>query len=319
MKVLITGATGFVGSRLATRLSGDGAVVVGTFLGMRGSVAAALEEAGVELRRLDIRDTDAVQGIVAEVRPEVCFHLAARAHVPTADADPGGTLAVNVLGTASLARAFGEAGGEVFVFASSARVYGRPERVSVDEDHPRRPVGAYAVGKLAAEFLVAEASVAHGFREVRLRLFNHTGPGQPPGYVIPDLAQRLASAAVAARAHGGVPGPVRVGNLHVRRDVSDVDDVVEAYRLAASAPGCAGVYNVGSGRASSIRAILEHLAAAIGVPPRYEVDPALVREGEPEEVRAAISRFTAATGWAPSRSLEDTLGRVARAAVAASG
>lgn len=319
MKVLVTGATGFVGHRLARRLCEDGAEVVGTHLGVEGAAGQELRAAGVQLHPLDIRDEEEVLDLVATVRPGACFHLAARAHVPTADAAPGETMAVNTFGTATLARAFGEAGGRVFVFASSARVYGRPERASVDEGHPCRPAGAYAVGKLAAEALVAEAASAHGFREVRLRLFNHIGPGQPPGYVIPDLAQRLASAAVAAQDHGGKPSPVRVGNIHVRRDFTDVDDVVEAYSRAASTPGCSGVYNVGRGKASSIQAVLEHLATAMGVPPVYEVDPALVREGEPEEVRADITRFTAATGWEPRTPLDRTLTRVAEAALEAAG
>jgi GDP-4-dehydro-6-deoxy-D-mannose reductase len=317
VKVLITGATGFVGRRLAARLVEDGAEVAGTYLGVEGAAGEELAALGVTLHPLDVRDAQSVKALVERVRPSVLYHLAARAHVPTANADPGGTLAVNTFGSATLAQAFGQVGGDVFVFASSALVYGRPDCAVVNEDHPRRPKKAYAVSKLAAEALIAEAALAYGFREVRLRLFNHTGPGQPPGFVIPDLAQRLSAAAAAARATGDAPRPIRVGNVDVRRDFSDVGDIIEAYRLAATTPSCSGAYNVGRGKAASIQDVLEHLAEAMEVPPAYEVAPELVREGEPEEVRADISRFTAATGWEPRTPLEDTLARVARAALEA--
>ncbi len=311
--VLVTGGSGFVGRALMARLLSEGVRVVGTFLGPKGARVEELCAKGAEFFPLDLRDSNAVDSLVEAIKPTVCFHLAARAHVPSANADPGATLDTNLMGTAKLSSAFGRHGGKLFVFASTIRVYGSPRFPIVDESHPLDPQGAYAVSKLAAESLIAAASKTHGFRSVLFRLFNHTGPEQAAGYVVADFASRLARAKVAQAA--GREEKVYVGNLDVRRDFSDVEDIVEAYLAALHAPEAEGIYNVGRGESVSIREILEGLAAAMQISPQIQVDPRFVRIDDPQKIQADISKFQKVSGWAPKVPWSQTLQAIASAAL----
>jgi GDP-4-dehydro-6-deoxy-D-mannose reductase len=139
---------------------------------------------------------------------------------------------------------------------------------------------------------------------VRMRAFNHAGPGQSDAYVISKFARQIAEAGAASRADE--PVEIVTGNLHVRRDFTDVRDVVRAYWLALE-QAAPGVYNVCSGRSTEISEILAGLARHAGVELEQITDPALLREHEVEEIRGSHARLTAATGWEPEIPLERTL------------
>jgi GDP-4-dehydro-6-deoxy-D-mannose reductase len=287
VRALITGAGGFAGGHLAAhcRASGD-------------DVAEASRSTGT-----DLLDAGAARATVADARPDVLYHLAARAHVGQSWEDPGRFLRENVAMTLNVLEAVRtEAPGATVVAVSSGELYGAPARLPVGEDAPVRPQTPYAVSKASADLLAGFYADAHGLRVIRPRAFNHAGPGQEATYAIASFSRQAAEAAE----RGEDPIVFRTGNPDTRRDYTDVRDVVRAYRLLAerSEPG---VYNVCSGRSTSAREILELLARAAGAGLDHRIDPALVRAHEVMEVRGDPSRLKDATGWEPEIPLERTL------------
>ena len=190
------------------------------------------------------------------------------------------------------------------MIACSGEVYGAHADLPVTEEHPLRPRNPYAVSKAAADHAAALYQEAHGMHVVRMRAFNHAGPGQSDSHVVSQLARQIAEGEAAAGEGAAVE--IVTGGLDVRRDFTDVRDVVRAYRLALehAAPGA---YNVCSGRSTSIRAILEGLSehAEVEIVPR--TDPAQLREREVHEIRGSNSKLARAAGWAPEIPLERTL------------
>jgi GDP-4-dehydro-6-deoxy-D-mannose reductase len=228
---------------------------------------------------------------VAAARPDVVYHLAALAHVGRSWGDPSATLSQNQAMTLNVLEAVrAEAPEAIVVAVSSGEVYGAPERLPVDEAAPLRPQNPYAVSKAAADLLAGFYADAHGLRVIRVRAFNHAGPGQDPAHAISSFACQAAQ---------GVTRIV-IGNPETRRDYTDVRDVVRAYRLLADR-GEPGVYNVCSGRTASTA----ELVRMLGV--EHVVDPALVRAHEVMEIRGSYAALRAATGWEPEIPLADTV------------
>ena len=287
MRALITGASGFAGRHLARACSNAGDVVV-----------PASRAEGV-----DLLDPGRARAAVAEARPEVVYHLAALAHVGASWQDPSGYLATNLALAHNVLEAVrAEAPGATVVAVGSGEVYGPPATLPVAEDAPLRPQSPYAVSKASADLLAGFYADAHSLRVVRVRAFNHAGPGQQPHYAIASFARQAAAALEA----GSDPMRILTGNPDTRRDYTDVRDVVRAYRLLAER-GEPGTYNVCSGRAASARELVERLARAAGTRVEHEVDPDLVRAHEVMEVRGSPERLRAATGWEPEIALERTL------------
>jgi GDP-4-dehydro-6-deoxy-D-mannose reductase len=275
VKVLVTGASGFAGRHLAGACTAAG-----------DDVACASRATGA-----DLTDAAAARAAVAGARPDVVYHLAARAHVGTSWREPdaflrdNAALALNVLEAVRM-----EAPEASVVMAASGEVYGPPERLPVTEDAPLRPQNPYAVSKASADLLGGFYADAHGLRVILARAFNHAGPGQAPDYAIASFCRQAATGATR----------IVTGNPDTRRDYTDVRDVVRAYRLLAER-GEPGVYNVCSGRTASARELVALLGAEL------DVDPGLVREHEVAEVRGSPERLRAATGWEPEIPLERTL------------
>jgi GDP-4-dehydro-6-deoxy-D-mannose reductase len=194
-----------------------------------------------------------------------------------------------------------------FIYASSADVYGVPERVPVNEDAPLRPTNVYAASKAAAEAIVREFGDRDGHPTVILRPANTNGPRQHPGLAASGFAKQIAEA------EAGLAEPViRHGRLDAQRDFLDVRDIAAAYAAAiALSPNRTETYNVGSGEPVTIERILHTLVGLARVKVRTELDPERVRGGDPTLLALDVTRFRARTGWAPKipleRSLEDTL------------
>jgi GDP-4-dehydro-6-deoxy-D-mannose reductase len=188
----------------------------------------------------------------------------------------------------------------------SAEEYGRvePRDLPLREDAPLRPTTPYGVSKIAASFLALQAHLAHGLDVVRVRAFSHTGPGQTARFLVPALAARIAAAEREQQ------DEITAGSLDPVRDVSDVRDVVRAYRLLADRGAAGEVYNVCSGTGVSVREIADLLVAAARRPLRITVDPALVRPVEVPRLVGDASRLHAATGWSPEIGLDRTLAAV---------
>ena len=244
--------------------------------------------------------------MVSAEQPEVVFHLAGQADVGRSWDDPVGTLRTNVEGTMNVLAAARTAGVDRVLVVTSADVYGKvdAEDLPVTEKASLQPVSPYAASKAAADILSLQAHLGHGQDVIRARSFNHLGRRQSDRFVCSALAARIVA---NERSDKEV---VRVGNLEVRRDFTDVRDVVRAYRMLA-VDGQAGLaYNVCSGQAVAISEVAKRLLSMAIRPMRREPDPTLLRPVDIPELRGDPSRLQAATGWKPAHDLDDTLAEV---------
>jgi GDP-4-dehydro-6-deoxy-D-mannose reductase len=296
MRVLITGAAGFVGGHLAAHLAAAGHSIVGI-----GRAPEA--DVDFDYLTLDLLDGPAVSDAFARVAPDWIFHLAADASVPQSWKDPRGTLRNNLESSFNVLEAAGDA---LLLAAGSAEIYGPPLELPVDERHELRPQNPYAVSKASADLLAGFYADAHGRRVVRTRAFNHFGPGQTDLYVVSAFARQIAEAERA----GATQVVVKTGSLDAQRDFTDVRDVVRAYELLLER-GERGAYNICSGTARSAADILAALAQESPLDVAHETDPTRLRNHEVMEIRGSHDKLTSATGWEPEipfeRSIRDTL------------
>ena len=291
MRALVTGAGGFVGVHLVRHLEQQGDDVV------------QLER---RVDGIDIADADALTDAVVAAKPEAVYHLAGAADVGGSWAAPRETFLANALGTLNVLEASRQAGAERVLAVTSADVYGRVtvDELPLGEDRPLRPVSPYAASKVAADALAQQAWLGHRLPVVRVRAFNHLGPGQSDRFLAPSIAARIAR----NERDGGDDVPI--GNMTPRRDVTDVRDVVRAYRLLVEAGEPGAVYNVCRGSAVSVQEIAEALLAKASRPMRLVSDPGLQR---PVDIPVLVGDNTSlrdATGWEPTIALDQTLSDV---------
>ena len=254
-------------------------------------------------------DAAAVDALVAAVRPDACLHLAAIAAIPAARQDPDLAWRVNLHGTLALARAVLRERRRAVSSVSSADIYGGSFRAgsALDETAVPAPLNTYGATKAAADLAVG-ALAAEGLRAVRLRPFNHTGPGQSDAFVVAAFARQVARVAAGLQ-----PPVLQVGALDPRRDFLDVRDVCDAYvaclrRGDALEPGV--ILNLASGTPRRIGDVLDDLLRLAGVTAAPETGAALLR---PTDIPVACGDATLARrllGWTPRRAWEETLGDV---------
>lgn len=304
---LITGISGFAGAHLTRLLLARGFDVVGLArepARLKGAreLADAVRRGDIRLVAADVTDLDGLTSAIAEARADGVFHLAGMAHVPASGADPTRAFRINALGTVNVLAAVAAAGRSCrTLLVSSASVYGAVGADPIAEDRPFRPLNPYGATKVAAE-LMAEQWAQRGLDVVRVRPFNHTGPGQQPGFVCPDFARQLV-----AIQRGEKAPTITVGNLDVVRDFSDVRDVVAGY-LAAWERGRSGaVYNIASGVGRSVRDVLGTLIEISGQAVQIEVAPGQVRQGEIPIVVGSTAALRTQTGWQPVVPWRQTL------------
>jgi GDP-4-dehydro-6-deoxy-D-mannose reductase len=289
VRVLVTGSEGFVGRWLVEHLRDQGDEVRGLDT------------------EVDVTDPAALKEAVIGTAPDSICHLAARTSVADSWSSTRATYEVNTIGTANLLDAAASCRRLPRVLVvSSSEVYGRvlPEELPLAEDRPLAPVSPYAASKAAAEMVAIQAWLGKGMEVLRARPFNHTGPGQTNSFVVPALAEQVA------RALSTGADELRTGNLDARRDITDVRDVVRAYRLLLLKGEPGEVYNVCRGRSVSIKEVAERLLALTGVKLAIVVDPERVRPIDIPELRGDSSRIEAATGWRPQIELDSTLADV---------
>jgi len=294
MRVLITGASGFVGRWLTSAMTDAGHEVL---------------DAG----DLDVTEPDDVADALAELAPDAVAHLAAVAFAPDAAGDPSHAFAVTVGGTVNVLEGMRRMDRRpALLVTGSSEVYGapRPEDLPLRETAPLRPATAYAISKAGQESAALAYAAREGLGLVVTRSFNHAGPGQRPVFVIPALAGRVRAVA------RGEAETIPTGNLDVRRDLTDVRDVVDAYRRLleglhdGTLPRGGIVVNVCSGHAVAIRAILEELCRLAGVDPEVVADPSLVRPDDPAEIRGDATRVERLIDWRATTPLSQTLADV---------
>ena len=300
MRVLITGGSGFIGRHLCEYVVQRGHEVVATYLAP-SEVALPRSVQGVRWELLDLRDRSQVDALVDRTHADAVFHLGAQAYASKAWRSPIDTFDTNVLGTIHLYEALRRHPPKEGVFlASSAAAYGSVDRLPTPEDVPLRPVNPYGVSKACQDMLSLQYSLNFGLRIVRGRLFITTGPGKT-GDALNDFAQRVARLELT-----GQPGKLRVGNLDVRRDISDVRDVVRAIWTVFEKGNVREPVNIGAGESFSVRSIAETLLRLARVSLTLEADPSLLRPTDEPEIRSDIGRLRA-LGYAPTVPLERTV------------
>lgn len=285
--ILITGAAGFVGRHLLPALA-------------QLCPGAVLHEA-----RFDVTNAQAVSAAIRTLLPEACIHLAAVSAIPAARQRPDHAWQVNLHGTLNLAQAILAHAPECkFVFASSADAYGlsfREER-PLDESAPLAPINTYGATKAAAD-LALGALAKEGLRVIRLRPFNHTGPGQSAEFVVSAFARQVARIAA-----GQQPPVLRVGALDPQRDFLDVRDVCAAYAACLAREWPPGtILNIASGQPRRIGDVLADLLAASGVTAAVETDAALLRPSDIPVALGDAGQARSLLGWQPRIPWEQTL------------
>ncbi len=301
MRVLVTGAEGFVASHLKPLLAANGHTVIST----TRSIPAESQSPFGPVVQLDLPCDDQVAAVLKEQKPDVVIHLAAMAAVGDCEANPESAYRANVEGTASLVRSMALVCKQArFIFISTSNIYGpaKAEYQPIHEDLGGAPVNVYAWTKLAAEsWLQVHASLLDSPPTI-LRPFNHVGPGQSSIYALPGFAKQIVQIE-----RGELEPVVRVGNLKVRRDIMDVRDVVKAYLKVIESPQLSGTFNICSGEAFMLSDLLDQMAASASVPVEVAIDPARLRPNDLELLYGSSQKFKEATSWQAEYSMDQTL------------
>jgi UDP-glucose 4-epimerase len=299
MRALVTGGAGFIGSNLVDALLARDAqvtVVDDLSTGRLENLDAALA-AGAEFVKASITDKDAMATVLAEVRPDVVFHLAAQIDVRRAVADPAFDAQVNVAGTAVMLEAARAAGTRRFVLASTGgAIYGETDVIPTPEIVEPAPMAPYGVSKAAAETYLDLYTRLHGLSTVSLRLANVYGPRQDP------LGEGGVIAIYCHAAGNGAPVKV-FGDGRQTRDFVFVGDVAAAF-IAAGSGEASGAFNIGTGQETTVLDLVEQLEL------EHEFLPP--RPGEVRRSCLDASAARAALGWQPEVSLDDGLERTMR-------
>lgn len=296
-RVLIFGACGFVGPWLAREFESNGWEVF-------CSDRLEKPKAGLpgEYHEANLLDADGVGRVVSQAAPDAVVNLAAISSVGQSWKAPAATVEVNVIGSLNVLEAAKALGTEPKVLLVGSSEEYEPSEGPLSEDGPVAANNPYGISKATvggfADLYEAEGSV----RVYRTRSFNHTGPGQAPGFVIPSWCKQVADFERAG--HGGI---MRVGNISVRRDISDVRDIVRGYRLLVESDCSGEVFNFGSGEATPLESILETVIGFSSQEIEHETDPALIRPTDQPWVQANISKAERELGWKPEIPLEQTL------------
>lgn len=304
-RVLITGANGFVGRHLCAYLQRERPEQRLFGVTLSTDAAAAAEHlGGVACRALDLRQERAIREYIAEIRPQVIYHLAAQAFVPRSFTAPWHTLENNIRAQLNLFLACLAAGIQPrIVIISSGEIYGAvsPAELPIREEAALRPNSPYSVSKVAQDLLAYQYGQSHGLPILRARPFNHFGPGQNERFMAADFAAQVA------RMERGAAPVLQVGNLKTRRDFTDVRDIVRAYALLAEKGAAGQAYNIASGHSHSAADVARVLQELTSVRFRVEVQEERLRPSDTPDIIGDARRLRAATGWRPQIAFADTL------------
>ena len=286
VKILLTGANGFVGKHARALIPG----------------CYALNE---DHKSVDLRDARQVEESVCSSNPEAVIHLAAQSSVQDSFRDPRGTFEINFLGTLNLLEALRRNKFEgKFLFVGSGDVYGLvPDKdLPVIEDYPLRPRNPYAVSKVAAEALCFQWSQTEKFDIVMARPFNHCGPGQSDRFVIGNLSKQVRNIK-----RGLKPAVVQIGDVDISRDFTDVRDVVRAYHTLLLRGRNGEIYNVCSGKQYCIRELLVLMMKIVRIEAQLEDDRERFRRAEQRNMCGSFAKLSRETGWELSIPMSQSL------------
>ena len=302
-RVLVTGAGGFIGSRLCERLVEVGAEVRAlvryTSDGDAGWLDRSPIRGEIDVRRGDLADRDSVDDAVRD--RDIVFHLGALIAIPYSYLAPESYVRTNILGTLNVLQAVRELGVARLVHTSTSEVYGSAQFTPMTEAHPLVGQSPYSASKIAADKLAESYHRSFETPVVTLRPFNTFGPRQSARAVIPAITVQLLTGR-----------PIKLGDTRPTRDFVFVDDTVDAFLRAAATPGIEGLtVHAGGGREIAIGDLPALIGAAAGLPVEVEADPQRMRPAasEVERLHADASLAKARLGWTPSVSVEDGLAR----------
>lgn len=298
-RAFVTGVGGFVGGHLCADLLAQGYEVSG------GDVLADWAHGSVDYYTLDILDVAELVRIIGDARPDEIYHLAGVSYPPDADASPRRSLDINIMGCVSLLDAVRQVSPDaVTLVVGSSKIYdGSSVSGAVREDTGIGPTSFYGISKLAAEMIGHQFVRQMGIDVRFTRSFNHTGPGQSPRFVCSDWARQVA------RIQAGLDEPaLKVGDLSVEIDFTDVRDVVTAYQAIVRSGARDGVYNVCTGRTVPLRQVLDYLCGKTERRITVQSDEARTRgHATNRSLTGDNSQLVKDTGWKPKIALEKTL------------
>ena len=301
MRALIIGAGGFVGRYLIQELvESRGWDVCATKL-----PSEQISAEKCEVRDLDILNESAISELLADIKPDFIFHLAAQSSVAVSWKRPALTVDINIKGCVNILEAIRACGlSSRVLLIGSAEEYGyaADRDIPVDESVVPEPGNIYAITKYTQNMIGNLYHKAYDMDIITVRAFNHIGPGQLPQFVVADFCKQ------AADIEAGRQEPViRVGNLSAKRDFTDVRDIVRAYAELAVKGRSGETYNVGSGKAVTIQSILDKICELSSAKINVEIDKNKFRPADIPKIEADISKITKDTGWRPVISFEKTL------------
>ncbi len=301
MKFFITGIEGFVGHYLAQELLNNGHQVGGSFI----DVPAASDLIDkFKLYQVDLRRPEQIDKALKDFCPQAIFHLAAQSSPALSFKKPQETFEINLIGTVNLLESLRAANDKCrLILVSSCEVYGATDSDKpLSEEQSYNPISPYASSKVFQEITCLQYFRTYGLETLVIRPFPHTGPGQPYSFALPSFARQIAGIEKGRR-----EPVITVGNLAARRDISDVRDVVRAYRLLAEKGHPGEIYNVSSGQAVSMEEALSLMLKMSTVSIKTETDQSLLRPADVPLLWGDPSKLKAETGWNPSFLLKDTL------------
>jgi len=306
VKVLITGITGFVGSHLADYLLSLGSIEIYGIERWR-SRTENIEHIRdkIKLVGCDIRDSISVTETIGKIKPDKIFHLAAQSFVPSSWQAPQESLTTNIIGELNVFEAVRAVNiNPVIQIAGSSEEYGLvlPDELPIKETNPLRPLSPYAVSKVGQDFLGYQYYKSYNMNIIRTRAFNHTGPRRGEVFASSNFAKQIVEIEKNKR-----EPVIFVGNLDARRDFSDVRDVVRAYWLATEKCLPGEVYNISSGKALSIKEMLDLLLKISKVKVEIKQDSARTRLSDVNVLLGDNTKFCKQTGWKPEIPFEQTL------------
>lgn len=305
MKVLITGIAGFVGSHLAELLLKKEEDVFGICLPDESLENIRQIKKELHLTNCDVTDFYRLSSVIKRINPDQIYHLAALSSVGRSFSHPVDVIGANIRGTLYLLEILRNTRKRPrILIVGSSDMYGvvRPKDIPITEETPLLPVSPYGSSKAACDLLVYQFFKSYGVRTIRVRAFNHTGPRQDVGFVVPDFASQIAKIEA-----GILPPVMKVGNLSSKRDISDVRDIVRGYQLLMKKGKAGEAYNVCSGKAYSIKNVLKILISLSKKKIRVKTDEKRNRPAEIPILRGDNSKIKRTIGWKPKISIETTL------------
>lgn len=306
-KILITGASGFVGNHLVDLLLKNGEKnIAGTYNSENSLNSLGENKSKIETIKVDLTKINEVSSLISKIKPDVLYHLAAFTSPADSFDSPNETVINNISCQINLLEEIkkNELTNTKILIVSSGEIYGlvAKEDLPIDEDTPFNPTNPYAVSKLAQDYLGRQYFLAHKLKIIRVRPFNHIGPGQSPNFVVSSFAKKIVEIEKGKREK-----VLPTGNLSSKRDFTDVRDTVKAYTLLMEKGQDGEVYNIGSGKSHEISEILNLLLSYSKADIKIESDKSLLRAIDNPDLVCNYTKLKDITGWTPVIPLEQTL------------